>query len=74
LAGGASCHPRSSRRPLESLGVHDVTSPEYEAAIEMTRQALAHFDVPAHDIQQVASAIRRERDGPGEVETRHIGG
>jgi CPA2 family monovalent cation:H+ antiporter-2 len=58
---------------LDSLGVHDVTSPEYEAAIEMTRQALAHFDVPAHEIQRVASAIRRERYGPVDVETRNVG-
>ena len=50
---------------LDSLGVQDVTSPEYEAAIEMTRQALAHFDVPAQEIQQVARAIRRERYGGG---------
>ena len=46
---------------LYGLGIQDVTSPEYEAAIEMTRQALAHFDVPADDIEQVASAIRRDR-------------
>src|SRR5262245_55536767 len=41
-------------------------SPEFEAGIEMTRQALTYFNVPAHEVLQVASAIRRERYGlPG---------
>jgi CPA2 family monovalent cation:H+ antiporter-2 len=50
-------------RALYGLGVDEVTSPEYEAAIEMTRQALAHLNVPAFEILQVASAVRRERYG-----------
>jgi CPA2 family monovalent cation:H+ antiporter-2 len=52
---------------LYVLGVQEVASPEFEAGIEMTRQALIHLNVPAHDILRVASAIRRERYGvPGE--------
>ena len=52
---------------LYALGVQEVASPEFEAAIEMTRQALIHLNVPASDILRVASAIRRERYGlPGE--------
>ena len=50
-------------RALYALGIQEVTSPEFEAAIEMTRQALMYFNVPAHDVLQVASAIRRERYG-----------
>jgi monovalent cation:H+ antiporter-2, CPA2 family len=51
---------------LYALGVQEVASPEFEAAIEMTRQAL-HLNVPAYDILRVANAIRRERYGvPGE--------
>jgi CPA2 family monovalent cation:H+ antiporter-2 len=46
---------------LYELGIQEVTSPEFEAAIEMTRQALIHFNIPAHEVLQVASAIRRER-------------
>lgn len=46
---------------LYGLGIQEVASPEFEAAIEMTRQALIYFNVPAHEILQVASAIRRER-------------
>jgi CPA2 family monovalent cation:H+ antiporter-2 len=48
---------------LYALGVQEVTSPEYEGAVEMTRQALLHFNVPAHDVLGVASAIRREQYG-----------
>jgi monovalent cation:H+ antiporter-2, CPA2 family len=48
---------------LYALGVHEVASPEFEAGIEMTRQALIHLNVPAYDILRVASAIRRERYG-----------
>jgi CPA2 family monovalent cation:H+ antiporter-2 len=48
-------------RALYEIGIQEVTSPEFEAAIEMTRQALIHFNVPAHDVLRVASAIRRER-------------
>jgi CPA2 family monovalent cation:H+ antiporter-2 len=52
---------------LYALGVQEVASPEFEAAIEMTRQALIHLNVPAYDILRVANAIRRERYGvPGE--------
>jgi len=50
-------------RALYALGIQEVASPEYEAAIEMTRQALSYFNVPAHEILQVGSAIRRQRYG-----------
>jgi monovalent cation:H+ antiporter-2, CPA2 family len=51
---------------LYEMGVQEVTSPEFEAGIEMTRGALAHLDVPAHDILRVANLIRLERYGvPG---------
>jgi CPA2 family monovalent cation:H+ antiporter-2 len=52
-------------RALYGLGIQEVTSPEFEAAIEMTRQALMYLDVPAHDILRVATAIRREQYGLG---------
>lgn len=48
-------------RALHALGIQEATSPEFEGAIEMTRQTLMHFDVPAQDILRVASAIRHER-------------
>jgi len=53
-------------RDLHEFGVEKVTSPEFEAAIEMTREALVHLGVPPGEIADVADAIRRERyrDGP----------
>lgn len=48
---------------LYDLGAHEVTSPEFEAAIEMTREALVHLNMPAHEILQVASAVRRRKHG-----------
>ncbi len=48
-------------RALYGIGIQEVTSPEFEAAIEMTRQALIHFNMPAHDVLRVASTIRREQ-------------
>jgi CPA2 family monovalent cation:H+ antiporter-2 len=50
-------------KALYELGIQEVTSPEFEAAIEMTRQALIRFNLPAHEILQVSSAIRRDRYG-----------
>jgi CPA2 family monovalent cation:H+ antiporter-2 len=52
-------------RALYGLGIQEVTSPEFEAAIEMTRQALMFLNVPAHEVLQVASAIRHEQYGQG---------
>jgi CPA2 family monovalent cation:H+ antiporter-2 len=46
---------------LYAAGVQEVASPEVEAAIEMTQQALMYFHVPAHDVLRVASAIRHEQ-------------
>jgi CPA2 family monovalent cation:H+ antiporter-2 len=39
----------------------DVTSPEFEAAIEMTREALVHLALPTDEIQRVTTTMRRER-------------
>jgi CPA2 family monovalent cation:H+ antiporter-2 len=48
-------------RALYALGIQEVTSPEFEASIEMTRQALMHFNLSAHDVLRVAGTMRRER-------------
>jgi len=45
------------------LGIEDVTSPEFEAAIEMTREALIHLAIPTDEIQRVTTTMRRERYG-----------
>jgi CPA2 family monovalent cation:H+ antiporter-2 len=43
---------------LRALGIDDVTSPELEAALEMTRQALDDLHVPADQILDVTTAAR----------------
>jgi len=50
-------------RDLYSLGIEDVTSPEFEAAIEMTREALIHLAIPTDEVQRVTTTMRRERYG-----------
>jgi CPA2 family monovalent cation:H+ antiporter-2 len=52
-------------RELYALGIEDVTSPEFETAIEMTREALVHLALPADEIQRVTTTMRRKeyRDG-----------
>lgn len=49
---------------LHELGVFEVVQPEFEAAIEMTRQALLHLRLPPAKVQQYADAVRRERYAP----------
>jgi CPA2 family monovalent cation:H+ antiporter-2 len=60
-------------RALYELGIQEVASPEFEAAIEMTRQALMYFNVPAHDVLSVASAIRHARYDHRDDEDRASG-
>jgi CPA2 family monovalent cation:H+ antiporter-2 len=48
-------------RALYALGVEEVISPELEAAIEMTREALRHLHVPPESILELVGAIRRDR-------------
>jgi monovalent cation:H+ antiporter-2, CPA2 family len=50
-------------RALYDLGIQEVTSPEFEAAIEMARQAMLHFQVPTQQILRVASALRHQQYG-----------
>jgi CPA2 family monovalent cation:H+ antiporter-2 len=59
----ARAESKDAVKALYELGIQEVTSPEFEAAIEMTRQALLRFNLPAHEVLQVSSAIRRERYG-----------
>jgi CPA2 family monovalent cation:H+ antiporter-2 len=74
LAIVARADGRDAVRALYALGIEEVTSPEYEAAIEMTRQALIQLHVPAHEILQVASAIRRAQYSPasGDAESSRV--
>jgi CPA2 family monovalent cation:H+ antiporter-2 len=57
----ARAETEESLRGLSALGIAQLTSPQFEAAIEMTRQVLEHFDVPAEEILRVGNAIREDR-------------
>jgi CPA2 family monovalent cation:H+ antiporter-2 len=45
---------------FRQLGVREVVVPEYEASLEMTRQALIHLRLPAAEIQRYEDAVRQE--------------
>jgi len=45
---------------FEELAVREVVLPEFEAALEMTRQALLHLRVPVPEILRITETERRE--------------
>ncbi|MFA5111055.1 MAG: cation:proton antiporter, partial [Desulfobaccales bacterium] len=47
-------------RALYERGAKQVVQPEFEAGLEMTRQALLHLQVPATEIIRYTDTIRRE--------------
>ena len=49
---------------LHDRGVYEVIQPEFEAGLEMTRQALYHLHIPATEIQHFTDAIHRELYAP----------
>ncbi len=49
---------------LFELGATEVVLPEFEAGLEMTRQALAHLHVPTAEILRYSDAVRRELYAP----------
>jgi monovalent cation:H+ antiporter-2, CPA2 family len=55
---------RAARRAqideLRALGIHEIVQPEFEAGLEMVRQSLLHFDIPALEIEQLSDAVRSE--------------
>ena len=44
--------------------MYEVVQPEFEAGLEITRQALVHLDLPAIEIQNFTDAIHREHYAP----------
>ncbi len=50
-------------RDLRGLGVQEVISPEFEGAIQMTREAIEQLGVSQVDIERAAAAIRRRQYG-----------
>ncbi len=49
---------------LHERGVYEVVQPEFEAGLEVTRQALLHLNIPATEIQHFTDAVRREHYAP----------
>jgi CPA2 family monovalent cation:H+ antiporter-2 len=49
---------------LHDRGVYQVVQPEFEAGLEITRQALLHLHVPASEIQRFTDTVRRELYAP----------
>lgn len=49
---------------LSNLGVYEAVQPEFEAGIELGRQALMHLGVGAGEIQHYSDRVRRELYAP----------
>ena len=49
---------------LHRQGVYEVVQPEFEAGLEITRQALHHMDVSAPEIRNITDSIRKELYAP----------
>ena len=46
---------------LQAHGVYEVVQPEFEAGLEIVRQALLHLDVAAGTIQELTDTVRHEQ-------------
>jgi CPA2 family monovalent cation:H+ antiporter-2 len=51
----------SQLEQLQERGIYEVVQPEFEAGLEIVRQTLLHFAMPAAEIQRLTDAIRAER-------------
>ena len=54
----------SQVRELYAHGIHEVVQPEFEAGLELVRQALLHYDISATAIQELSDSVRAERYQP----------
>jgi CPA2 family monovalent cation:H+ antiporter-2 len=46
---------------LGKLGVYEAVQPEFEAGLELGRQALVHLGIGAGEVQRFSDGVRRER-------------
>lgn len=53
---------------LGNMGVYEAVQPEFEAALELGRQALSHLGVGATEIQRFSDRVRREMYAPMSAE------
>ncbi len=49
---------------LHNLGVYEVVQPEFEAGLEIARQALLHLDIPTPEVHRYTDAVRRDLYAP----------
>jgi CPA2 family monovalent cation:H+ antiporter-2 len=49
---------------LANLGVYEAVQPEMEAGLEMVRQILTRYDIPAEEIARFTDAVRDDLYGP----------
>jgi CPA2 family monovalent cation:H+ antiporter-2 len=49
---------------LHELGVYEVVQPEFEAALEIARQAMLHLSIPMTEIQRYSDTVRQELYAP----------
>jgi monovalent cation:H+ antiporter-2, CPA2 family len=60
----ARSNGRDHMRILRRIGVHGVVQPEFEAGLEITRQALLALDVTDHEIRHFTDQVRQELYAP----------
>jgi monovalent cation:H+ antiporter-2, CPA2 family len=51
---------------LRRFGIHEIVQPEFEAGLELVRQTLLHFAIPATEIEHFSDQVRKERYQPFE--------
>lgn len=51
-------------RALYEKGVLEVVQPEFEAGLEITRQAMLHLNVPSSEATRITDAVRRDMYAP----------
>ncbi|MBC7813469.1 MAG: portal protein, partial [Burkholderiales bacterium] len=49
---------------LHQLGVYEVVQPEFEAGLEIVRQALLHLNIPIDEIRRLNDNAREELYAP----------
>jgi len=49
---------------LHQRGVYEVVQPEFEASLELTRQALIHFNIPLSKIHDFTDVVHKELYAP----------
>jgi monovalent cation:H+ antiporter-2, CPA2 family len=52
---------------LHDRGVYEAVQPEFEASLEITRQALLHLDIPENEIRRLNDSVRQELYAPLDI-------